>query len=68
MAWVSDKTHVGPGLSAIGRLVDAVPMRDVAPDGGLAGPDVEDVGIGLVEMAMAPTAEVWKKPSEMFSQ
>ncbi len=40
------QTTMRPGLPPVGRLVDPVAMRDVAPDGGLAHADVEDVGIG----------------------
>ena len=36
---------VRPGLAGVGRLVDAVAGRDVAADVGLAGADVDDVGI-----------------------
>ena len=35
-----------PGLAAVGGLVDAVAGHDVAADVGLAGADVDDVGIG----------------------
>ena len=36
-----------PGPAAVGRLVDAVAVRDVAADGLLSGADVDHVRIGL---------------------
>ena len=37
---------VPPGLPGVGGLVDAVPLRDVAPDVRLARADVDDVRVG----------------------
>ena len=36
---------VGPGLAAVGRLVDPVAGDDVAADVGLAGADVNHIGV-----------------------
>ena len=40
------KPGVPPGFSGVGRHVQAVARRRVAPDASLAGADVDDVGIG----------------------
>jgi hypothetical protein len=37
---------IGPGLAAVARPVDAVSVRDVVADAGLARSGVDDVGIG----------------------
>src|SRR5512145_296843 len=42
-----DQTHVAPGATRIGGLVDAVAVRGVAPDGKFSAPDIDDIGIGL---------------------
>src|SRR5690606_2759904 len=36
-----------PGAPAVGRLVDAVPLDDIAADGCLPGAHVDHIGIGL---------------------
>ena len=39
--------QVTPGLAAVGRPVDAVAVRQVAPDGGLARTDVQHIRVGV---------------------
>src|SRR5690242_7430180 len=41
------KAGVAPGSPAIAGLIDAIAVRDVAADGGLAGAGVDDIGIGV---------------------
>ncbi|MEI2616302.1 MAG: hypothetical protein V9F06_01525 [Thermomicrobiales bacterium] len=47
MLRVFGQPEVLPGLAAVGGLVDAVAVGDVAADGRLAHADVDDVGVGL---------------------
>ncbi len=42
--------HVSPGLAAVGGLVDAVALLDVAAELGLARPDVDHVRVGLADL------------------
>ncbi len=54
------QTDVLPGLPAVGGLVDAVAVRDVAADGRLPHPGVDHVGVGLgdADRADRPGLEV----------
>ena len=41
------KPQMRPGLTPVGRLVDAIAVRDIAADGRLAHADIDDIGIGI---------------------
>ncbi len=41
------KSHVTPGLAAVGRFVDAVPLGDAAAKLCLAASYIDDIGVGL---------------------
>jgi hypothetical protein len=47
------QSHVPPGLAAVGGLVDAVALHDVAAQFGLAHPDVDDVRVRLAHLHRA---------------
>ena len=59
---------VRPGLAAVGGLVDAVAVRDVAANRRLAHADVDHVAGRTPRRRCAPTEARLKKPSETFSQ
>jgi hypothetical protein len=39
------QAHVSPGFATIGRLVDPIPVRNVATDGGLSHTNEEDIRV-----------------------
>ena len=45
-----------PGLSAIGRLVDAITRREIGPLQPLAGPDIDYIGVGGGDRQIADRA------------
>src|SRR5919198_4746776 len=41
------QSDVGPSFPTIGGFVNSIPVGDVAADACFAGPDIDDVGIGV---------------------
>ena len=72
---VSRRPTVGPGLAAVAGPVDAVAVRDVVADAGLAGAGVDHVRVGRRdrdradgrgrEVAVGDASQV-KPPSVVF--